>query len=129
MKFIFIILVSLTIQRDTLSGFWMLSTNDLIVQCYKVNGAYYGKIHWFKDDDPSREKYSENGLPKSKWKGYVVMSNFTYVDGRLSGKIFDVKNGEEYDAYLDMEHDTITVTSYVLLPIFSKKIKFRRYNN
>lgn len=127
MKFIFIILISLTIQRDTLVGFWVLSTNDLIIECYKVNDAYYGKIHWFKDDDPSREKYSENGLPKSKWKGYVVMSDFTYDGDKLYGKIFDVKNGEKYDAYIEIKKNELILTSYVFLPIFSKQLKFQRY--
>jgi hypothetical protein len=127
MRFILILFISLTLQQDKLVGFWIISTNDLIIECYEKNDKYYGKIHWFKDNNPDKKKYSENGVIKSKWNGFVVMSDFTYIGDRLSGKIYDVKNGQEYDAYIEINGDRIKVITYVFLPIFGKEMEFRRY--
>jgi len=126
-KILTILIVSLSLQQDSLVGFWVISTNDLIIECYEKDNKFFGKIHWFKDSNPNREKYSEKGVPKSKWKGYVVMSNFTYVDTRLFGKIFDVKNGEEYNAYMEISENTVIVRPYIFFPILNKEMIFQRY--
>ena len=123
MKTLLIILLAFTLQQDALIGLWVTEANDLIVECYKQEGKYYGKIKWFKDDNPKKVKYSEDGIPKHKWRNYVVMSDFVYSDGKWEGKIFDVKHGKEYDAIIEKNNDRIIVTGYVLFPIFGPTIR------
>ena len=127
MKLILLTLLFLSPPKDELVGNWISSSNDLIVQCYEKNNLYFAKIIWFDNQHPKINKFSENGLPKDKWLGYIVMSDFTQVDGRYQGTIFDIKNGETYDAIIKQRGDELTVTGYILIPLLGKDITFKRY--
>lgn len=117
-----------TISADKLIGNWISPEKDLIVQCYKQNNKYYGKIIWFKeyfDNTPD----NPDALPESQWKSTVVMKDFVYQDNEWSsGKIFQLKTCKTYDAFIKLQSDNaIQVTGYVFFRFLSETITFTRY--
>jgi len=116
------------INADNIKGLWVTKDADLIVECYTKNNMYYGKVVWFKDENPHRKKYSRRGIPKDEWVGYDVMSGFKFNEdkNRWEGKITNIKYGGEYEAYANLKNGQLIVTGYVLIPIFSKQLIFTK---
>jgi hypothetical protein len=118
-----------TTVADKLIGNWISPEKDLIVQCYKQNNKYYGKIIWFKeyfDNTPD----NPDALPESQWKSTVVMKDFIYQDNEWSnGKIFQLKTCKTYDAFIKIQNEnTLQVTGFVFFRFLSETITFSRYN-
>ena len=119
-----------TLDADKIIGNWISPEKDLIVQCYKTNNKYYGKIIWFKeyfDNAPD----NPDALPESQWKSTVVMKDFIYQDNEWSdGKIFQLKSCKTYDAYIKLNNEnTLQVTGYVFFRFLSETINFTRYTD
>jgi uncharacterized protein (DUF2147 family) len=113
---------------DKIIGNWISPEKDLIVQCYKHNNKYYGKIIWFKeyfDNTPD----NPDALPESQWKSTVVMKDFVYQDNEWSdGKIFQLKTCKTYDAFIKLKNEnTLQVTGFVFFRFLSETISFSRY--
>jgi uncharacterized protein (DUF2147 family) len=126
---IFLLSVNLNFKSDDIIGYWQDESKELIVQCYKYSDKYYAKIKWFYNDPKSKQKFSEDGLPKSEWMNHVVMKNFhfngSYWD---NGKIYQIKYGDEYDAKIEMiNKNEIVVRGFVLVSIFGQDVTFNRY--
>jgi len=118
-----------TTVADKLIGNWISPEKDLIVQCYKQNNKYYGKIIWFKeyfDNTPD----NPDALPESQWKSTVVMKDFIYQDNEWSnGKILQLKTCKTYDAFIKIQNEnTLQVTGFVFFRFLSETITFSRYN-
>ena len=123
--FILTMLIFLSIQ-DTIIGVWISKEKDLKIECFKKNGKYFGRIIWFKDDNPNIKKYSENGIHKSKWIGYTVMEDFEFKNDYWEGSILELKSGKKYSAYIYKKDDELELKIYLLfIPI--KSIIFEKY--
>ncbi len=119
------------LKADQIVGDWMSPEKDLIVHCYKDNDKYFGKVIWFK-------KYNNNaridavddsgGVPESKWLNTIVMSNLVFDNDEWDdGRVFQLKTGKSYRAFVKMKNEnTLRLTGYVLLPIFSESVTFTR---
>lgn len=113
---------------DRILGEWMSPKKDLLVECFKENNLYYSKVIWFKrynsptPDDP-------NGVPESQWLNAIVMDKFAFQKNQWkNGKIWDLKNGKRYPAYIQMiGTDTLKVTGYKFINMFNESIYFYRY--
>ena len=137
MRFLSIISISLfftislksqTVKPDQIIGDWISPKKDLIIRCYKENNLYFGKIVWFYKYYPAQPDNPE-GVPESKWVNTVVMDKFSFSDDEWSGgKIFEIKTGKTYDAYMKLiDLNNMEVTGYVFWRIFSDTITFSRY--
>lgn len=113
---------------DKIIGNWISPEKDLIVQCYKQNNKYYGKIIWFKeyfDNTPDNPE----ALPENQWKSTLVMKDFVYQDNEwCNGKIFQLKTCKTYDAYIKLQSEnSLQVTGFIFFRFLSETIIFSRY--
>lgn len=116
-------------KSDDILGMWLDESQKLIVECYKSDNKYYARIKWFKNENKKIEKFSEKGLPKSKWVNYKVMEHFTY-NGEYwtGGTIHQIKKGTSYDATINMKsYNSIVVRGYVLITLLGDDVNFSRY--
>lgn len=119
---------SQTYKADQIIGYWMSPKKDLIVQCYKFNNLYYGKVVWFYKYY-SNEPFNQNGMPEEKWVNTIVMNKFSFLDNEWTGgEIYDLKSGKTYSAYISMYNsNSIKVTGYILFRFLSQSVIFTRY--
>lgn len=117
------------VKSDDLIGLWLDESRKLIVETYKADNLYYAKIRWFDNENKRIEKFSEKGLPKSKWINYKVMEHFKF-DGEKwkDGVIHQIKTGHTYDATIHMKNKNyIVVRGYVLITMLGENVSFTRY--
>ena len=116
-------------KGDDIVGFWLDESNKLIVECYKYENLYFAKIKWFSNENKNIEKFSDNGLPKSKWLNYKVMEHFVFNGSHWEkGVIHQIKKGHTYDATIHMKNkNTIVVRGFVLISLLGEDVKFTRY--
>jgi uncharacterized protein (DUF2147 family) len=118
-----------TVKSDDLLGLWLDESHKLIVETYKVENQYFAKVRWFENENKRIEKFSEKGLPKSKWLNYKVMENFKF-NGEIwkDGVIHQIKTGHTYDATIEMKSkNLIVVRGYVLVTLLGENVSFSRY--
>ncbi len=114
---------------DQILGNWISPEKDLIINCYKVNDQYFGKVVWFKKYYD--ERHAKNPVvPVDLWLNSEVMKHFVFKDNEWTdGEIFDLKSGKSYSSFIAMEGpDLLKCTGYVWLSIFGETIEFSRYN-
>jgi uncharacterized protein (DUF2147 family) len=122
------VIKSQTYKPDQILGYWISPKKDLIVQCYKFNNLYYGKVVWFykyygnEPEDP-------DGMPENKWVNTIVMDKFSFSDNEWSGgEIHDLKHGKVYDSYICLlDSNTLKVTGYIIFRFLSQSETFTRY--
>ena len=118
-----------TVKSDDLLGLWLDESKKLIVETYKIENQYFAKIRWFDNENKRIEKFSDKGLPKSKWLNYKVMEHFKF-DGEkwTEGVIHQIKTGHTYDATIQMKSKNfIVVRGYVLISMLGENVSFTRY--
>lgn len=86
-------------KTDALKGKWMSLPNEgLLINVYKVQGIYKGKIKWAKDKDKAKA-------------GFLIIDDLVYDPETKTwenGKIFDPKGGE-YNASAKINDEGILV--------------------
>jgi uncharacterized protein (DUF2147 family) len=90
---------------DVIVGKWIKANKeDLIIEVFKVNGEYKGKVSWSKDN--------------KKPIGFLMLENLRYNQKSKNwegGKIHDPNSNRSYDATLAMQSDgTLEVSGKVL---------------
>ena len=128
MKFFLIILAFISISsrafcqisNDKIVGKWITTPKEnMIIEVYKVNDEYKGKIAWVKD--PS---------DKSKPIGFEVLDKLTYnpeTDMWENGKIYDPKSGKVFNSSAKLDDDTsLEVEGYWRFKFLGRTMKFRR---
>ena len=104
-------------------------TNLSFPSALKEDNVYFAKVRWFENKNKNIEKFSEKGLPKSKWLNYKVMEHFTF-DGEKwkGGVIHQIKTGHTYDATIEMKSkNLIVVRGFVLVTLLGEDVSFSRY--
>ena len=121
-------LLSQTYTSDQIVGNWISAERDLIVNCYKVNDVFYGKIVWFKNyNDDLHGK--NTAVPEDQWINAIVMKHFVFSDNEWKdGEIYDLNSGKSYTSLIVLnDANTLSCTGYVWLPIFGQTMRFTRY--
>ncbi len=119
-------------KADDILGEW-LAEEETVVEVFKENDKYYGKIAVLK------EPLDENGNPKTDNKnkdsalkgrkilGMVFLSDFTYNDGTWeNGKIYDAREGNTYDCEITISKNNLYVRGYLGLKMFGKTVTWTR---
>ncbi len=120
-----------SVKSDDLLGLWLDESRKLIVETYKIDNLFFAKIRWFDNENKRIEKFSDKGLPKSKWLNYKVMEHFKF-DGEkwTEGVIHQIKTGHTYDATIHMKNKNfIVVRGFVLISLLGENVSFTRYNS
>lgn len=112
---------TLTAQEEDVIGTWLNEEETSHIRIFKaINGKYYGKIEWLKEDperldvnNPEESKQSEPLLGLTILKGF----NFNADKERWDeGTIYDPDNGKTYDCFMWFDGDlsTLLIKGYVL---------------
>lgn len=132
-----IIAVSPPPNPDLLCGKWMSSEKNLVVQVYKDGDLFKAKIIWFKNIDNSKamEEWTDKNNPdpnlrERKLIGMSILKNMVYMAKSNSwedGKIYDAKNGREWDASAHIDNTgALKVTGYWHFKFIGRTMTFRR---
>lgn len=143
--FKFLILFSLalnTVTRpapsaDLLCGKWMSAEKNLVVQVFKEGDEFKAKIVWFKNTDKTKamdewtdEHNPDAALRDRKLIGMSILKDLDYQPKSNSwenGKIYDAKNGREWDASARIEkNDQLKVTGYWHFKFIGRTMTFTR---
>jgi len=130
--------VSLANNPDAILGFWKTGEGSAVVQIYKQDDQYFGKIVWLKDpNDPKTNKPKvdfKNEDPKLKGRpvmGMINLREFKFVKENHweDGKIYDPKSGEDYSCKITSKDvNTIEVRGYVGIAMFGRTDTWKRQN-
>ena len=94
-------------DADRILGLWQNETKDKVVEIYKVNGKYYGRIHWLRepknpDGTWRRDIHNNDAVLRSRvLLGMDVFRHFEYdADDEEwdNGEIYSEYSGNTYNA-------------------------------
>ncbi len=121
---------------DAILGFWKTGEGNAVVQIYKQEDRYFGKIVWLKEpNDPATGKPKvdvKNEDPKLKGRpvmGMINLRDFKFAKANLweDGKIYDPKSGEDYSSKITfIDANTIEVRGYVGISMFGRTDTWKR---
>ena len=106
-------------HADMIVGKWInIPKENLIIEVYRLNNEYKGKISWGKDND------------KKKPVGFIILDKLKYNSKSNiweNGKIHDPNTGHTYSATAKIKDDgSLEVLGYIGLKIFGTKKYFKR---
>lgn len=106
-------------NSESIVGKWLKTPKeDLIIEVYKSQDSYDGKISWVKDNDPKKPR------------GFKIMQGLKYdAKNKIweKGKLFDPKSGKTYDARAKIKADgTLELRAYKGLTVLGRKKIFIR---
>lgn len=122
-------------KADDVIGFWITEENKSMVQIYKEDGKYFGKIVWLKEpkNDKGEEKKDKNN-PKEKLqnrtlKGLIVMRNYVFNGDKWEdGKVYDPESGNTYSGYFSLESkDIMKLRGYIGISLIGRTSTWKRY--
>ena len=121
---------------DAILGFWKTGEGNAVVQIYKKEDKYFGKIVWLKDpNDPATGKAKvdlKNVDPNLKSRPIMWMINlrdFKFAKNNLweDGKIYDPKTGKDYSCKITAKDaNTLEVRGYVGISLFGRTDTWKR---
>ena len=123
-------------KGDQIIGNWITENGEGIVEVYKENGRYFGKLVWLskpndEEGNPRLDaKNSQNGLRTRGLIGILILNSFVYnSDERTwaNGKVYDPNMGHTADGVLTLQSkDVLKVKGYVGFKWISKSQIWKR---
>ncbi|MGB0885525.1 MAG: DUF2147 domain-containing protein [Chitinophagales bacterium] len=123
--FLFFLLFSLQVfsqNGDDILGNWINDKENKIINIYKDNDLYYGKITWLQDTDESKgEKVLDIKNPNASLKqrnvvGINYLLSFAYFSERevwKEGQIYNFKTGNTYTGKIHLTNkNEMELTGY-----------------
>ncbi|MGB9702876.1 MAG: DUF2147 domain-containing protein [Candidatus Kapaibacteriota bacterium] len=135
--FIFIFVFSIILKAekaDDIIGQWYTENNESLVEIYKNNGKYYGKIIWLKEPNRNGKPKLDEKNPDDKLKerpilGLNILKDFVF-DGSNEwndGKIYDPKSGKTYSCYIKFEDtDKLKIRGYIGISLLGRTTYWTR---
>lgn len=125
-------------QADQITGKWISQDKALIVEIYKHDNEYRGKMVWFKDDtskpmDEWTDKHNpDEKLRTRKLLGMDVMQGLIYNAKNNSyndGSIYEAKTGKTWNASAKLSsNDVLKVKGYWHFKFIGRTMIFNRYH-
>lgn len=126
--------VSFGQNADAITGIWYTEDDKSLVEVWKYNGLYYGKIIWVRDslDEKGKIKLDKNN-PKEALRsksviGLQMLNNLKYENGEWrDGKIYDPESGNEYSCKASLNGSNLDLRGYILgMPFLGRTTKWRK---
>ena len=119
-------------EENLILGFWLMPENEGIIEIYKIDNFYNGKIIWMleKEKDGSLLKDKENpvdSLQNRAVVGLQVMRNYKYDEDGVwnGGTFYAAKKGKTLEPdFVFVDENTIDIE--VSFFLFSKTIRLTR---
>ncbi len=119
---------------DAIIGKWYTPGKESIVEIYKENGAYSGRITW------AAEPFDRYGKPITDTEnpdvslrgrrlvGMAFMWGFVYEAGRWTGgKVYHARDGKTYDAHIQLEGtDVLHLRGFIGISLIGKTSVWER---
>lgn len=108
-------------EADAVLGNWVTEEDKALVEVYKCEDKYCGKIVWLKEpkNEEGKDKTDTNNPdPEKRDRGIIglnIVWGFKYdKDNKwVGGKIYDPDNGKTYSCKMKLEGDKLKVRGYV----------------
>ena len=110
-------------EADAILGHWYTDPEekDAVVEIYKENDLYSGKIVWLKEpkNDDGTAKVDKNNPDEARQKdplvGLNLVKGFTYKGSSkwAGGTIYDPNNGKTYKCKMALNGDELKVRGYI----------------
>ena len=129
-------------DADAIVGRWLNGKGVAIIEVYKADGQYMGKVVWLKEpaypaDDPKgmagQERVDrENPDPALRRRpilGLAIMRGFVFDGGDSwsKGRVYDPENGKEYRGKMTLaSRDVLSLRGYVGISLFGRTEKWTR---
>ena len=119
-------------EENMILGFWLMPDNEGIIEIYKVDNFYNGKIIWMleKENDGSLLKDKENpvdSLQNRTVVGLEVMRNYKYGEDGVwnGGTFYAAKKGKTLEPdFILVDKNTLDIE--VSFFLFSKIIRLSK---
>ena len=106
---------------DAIVGEWYTAEGKSVVEIYKCNELYCGRIVWLKNpktdagNDKTDLKNPDESKRGRKIMGLEILSGFKYAgeDTWKEGKIYDPKSGKTYSCKMKLDGTELKVRGYV----------------
>jgi uncharacterized protein (DUF2147 family) len=115
-------------KADDIVGQWYSEGNESVVELYKSNGKYYGKLVWLKEPNRNGKPKVDDKNPDPKHHdrpvlGLVILKDFIF-DGKdewNDGTIYDPKNGKTYSCYIEFQKkDVLKIRGYIGISLIGR---------
>jgi uncharacterized protein (DUF2147 family) len=121
-------------NADAILGTWINEEKEGRIEIYKTGNQYAGRIVWLKepnepDGTPKKDKKnSSESLRKRNILNLVILSGFTYEDGRWTGgEIYDPKSGKTYSCNMKLKSGKLEIRGYIGVSLFGRTTTWTRY--
>ena len=102
--------------------------DESVVEIYKSDGSYCGKIVWGKGvDDPNGEERLDTNNPdeskrNQKLIGMDIVWDFKYKGKNRwgGGKIYDPDNGKTYSCNAKLKGDKLNIRGFIGVSLFGR---------
>jgi len=117
-------------SKDKILGEWLNADKTGIIEIYKQENKYYGKI--VRGTDKSPTKYDVNNPDPNKQNqllvGKNILKDFTYDDDEWEdGTIYNPSNGKTYSCVMEMtDNNTLKITGYIGITLFGSTQMWNR---
>ncbi|MCF8277509.1 MAG: DUF2147 domain-containing protein [Flavobacteriales bacterium] len=117
---------------DAILGKWMDEEHETIIEIYKKNSMFYGRIVWLKDSlDPTfggklRDVLNDDvKLRSRKVLGIDMLEGFVWdgVDAWRKGRIYYYQTGNDYNGKIYMEDGELKLKGYYSILFFLGRTK------
>lgn len=120
---------------DAIVGVWKNGEGTGLIQIYKANNKYYGRIVWLQvPNDANGKPRTDINNPEENQrnrplKGLINLRDFEYVGDNKweNGKVYDPKNGNDYSCEMKLVDDnTLEVRGYIGVSLFGRTDVWKR---
>ncbi|MBD3321421.1 MAG: DUF2147 domain-containing protein [Chitinivibrionales bacterium] len=120
--------VLLAENPDAITGKWINEEKDAVIEIYKNNTTYSGKIIWAEEQAEKNKTVTDKNNPEPSLRsrpivGLVILKNFTY-DGTNTwkgGTIYDPNNGKTYQCTISLAgNGNLHIRGYFGMPVFGR---------
>ncbi len=115
-------------EADAVIGEWLTEGGESLVEIYKCDDKYCGKIVWLmdpKDKDGTDKLDTNNPDPsgkKQKIIGLKLVRDFKYKGKNKwgGGKIYDPDNGKTYSCKMSLEGNKLKLRGYIGVSVLGR---------
>jgi uncharacterized protein (DUF2147 family) len=115
-------------NADSILGEWYTEEERSLVEIYKCDALYCGKIVWLKHptDEKGKEKVDLNNPDETrrdkKLLGLTILWDFNHRDSNewAGGKIYDPKNGKTYSCKMMLDGNRLKVRGFVGISLLGR---------
>ena len=121
-------------NADAILGEWYTDGDESVVEVYKCEDAYCGKIVWLKEPlTPEGEKKTDQNNPDESLRdreiiGLNIVEGFKYDGdgGWEDAKIYDPNKGKTYSCKAEIKGDKLKIRGFIGISVFGETTVWRK---